>query len=77
MDRDPVHVAVDQLHLAGVQAGANVEPEVLHRVADRARAVDRARRPVERRERAVAGELDDCAPRAGVWRIIQFDRPPV
>src|ERR1700758_3775896 len=39
VNRDPVHVAVGHLHLAGVQAGADVEPEVLHRVPDRARAV--------------------------------------
>ena len=42
-----------------------VEAEVLHRVADRARTVDRSRRAVERRERAVAGELHDDTTRAG------------
>ena len=33
-----MHVAVDHLHVAGMQAGADVESEVLHGVADRARS---------------------------------------
>jgi hypothetical protein len=56
-------VAVGHLHLAGVQAGANLEAQVLRRVANRARAVDRSRRAGEHRKRVGAGELhDDTTP---------------
>jgi hypothetical protein len=38
VNRDPTHLALELLALAGVQAGANLEAEVAHRVDDRARA---------------------------------------
>ena len=54
----PLDVAADELDLAGVQSRAYLEPEAVHRIADRARAPDRARRAVERREEAVADDPD-------------------
>ena len=47
-----------QLALARVQARAHLEPDALHVVDDRARAADRAGRPVEGREEAVARGVD-------------------
>src|SRR5439155_3772851 len=56
--RDPADLAADELALACVDAGADLETEVPHRVHDLARATHRARRPVERGEKAIAGRLD-------------------
>src|SRR5262249_39540859 len=57
VDREPADVIADRLALAGVQAGAQLEPQSLQLVANRERAADRARRTVERREEAVAKRL--------------------
>jgi hypothetical protein len=47
--------AADELHLAGVDAGADVEPEVGDRRDGAMGAADRPRRALERSEEAVAG----------------------
>jgi hypothetical protein len=54
VDRDPSDLAVDLLAFARVEPRPDLEAEVLHRVDDRAGTADRARRPVERGEEAVA-----------------------
>src|SRR5919201_3168968 len=52
---DAADLAVDELALTRVQPCADVQVERADAVADRARAADRPRRSVERREEAVAG----------------------
>ena len=61
MHCDSCDLAIDHLALPGVQAGAHVEPEVLHRLRDRAGAPDRARRAVEAGKEAIACLLDLAA----------------
>ena len=65
MHRDAVHIIVGHLHLTGMQSGANRQAEILHRVADRTRAVDRPRRAVECRQNAVTRRLHDNSARGG------------
>src|SRR4051794_41718957 len=55
---DALDLVADDLHLAGVDAGAQLEPKVGHRRLRPLSARDRPRRPVERREQAVAGAPD-------------------
>src|SRR2546423_1061407 len=57
VDGDPAHLPVRELALARVQPGAELESEAAHTVADRAGGADRARRPVEGGEEAVAGRV--------------------
>src|SRR3954447_11336725 len=54
VDGDATHVVAAYFAFAGVQAGPDLEPEWLYRVANRDRAPDRSLRPVERGEKAVA-----------------------
>ena len=54
VDRDASDLAVDELALPRVEAGANVDSEVAHRLSDLARAADPSRGTVEAREEAVA-----------------------
>jgi hypothetical protein len=63
--RDPADFAVDNLALAGVKAGADVEPELVEGGSDRTGTADSPRRPVERGEEAVAGGVELRAPEAG------------
>ena len=58
VDRDAGEVIAGELALAGVQPGADVELERAGGVHGGERAADRARRPVERGEHAVAGAAD-------------------
>ncbi len=58
VDCDPADLAVHHLALARVQAGAHVEAQVANTLGDRTGAADRARRPVETREEAVAGDVE-------------------
>ena len=51
---DPADGIAADLALAGVQPGAHLDAERLHRVADRHRAADRSLRAVEHREEAVS-----------------------
>jgi len=60
----PPTLTVDELTLTGVQAGADLKPEFPDGLGDRAGAADRARRPVEAREEAVAGDVKLCAAEA-------------
>src|SRR2546423_14547095 len=64
VDGDSAHLPVRELALARVQPGAELEPEAAHAVADRPRGADRARRPVEGGEEAVAGGVDLAAAEA-------------
>ena len=57
VDSDPAAFA-GQLHLTRVQAGANVDAELVGRRRDGAGALDGPRRSVESREEAVAGGVD-------------------
>ncbi len=56
-DGQPSDLAVDHLHLARVDPRSNLDPEGEDGGPDRAGAVDRTRRPVERGEEAVAGRV--------------------
>src|SRR5690242_3279850 len=51
-------VVISHLDLAGVQPSAHLEAESTDAVADRARAPDRTRRSVERREETITRRLD-------------------
>ena len=62
---DPADVVAADLALAGVQPGAHLDAERLHRVADRHGAADRSLRAVEHREEAVARRVHLAAPKAG------------
>src|SRR5262245_42486742 len=64
-DRDAGDLLVDDLALAGVEPGAELEPQLGHRVPDRARAADRTRRPVEAGEEPVARRVQLDAAVAG------------
>src|SRR5207342_337326 len=57
-------VAVEELQLAGVEPGADLEVQTADGVGDRARAVNRACWSVEGRQRAVAGPGDHRSPEA-------------
>jgi hypothetical protein len=79
---DPADVIAAHLALAGVQPGAHLDAERLHRVADRHRAANRSLRTVEHREEAVsrrihlaASKPSELRPDDGVVRIKQ--RMPV
>ena len=61
MDGDPGDVVADELDLAGVQPGPDLEPLRRDRVADDERGPDRARRPVEGGQEPVTGRLDLAA----------------
>src|SRR5437867_351470 len=58
VNRDAADAVVDQLDLAGVNARADVDPQVSQAIDDLERAADRARRTVERCEESVTGTLD-------------------
>src|SRR2546427_6518210 len=58
VDGDAHHLAVDELALAGVQAGAYFESELAHGLADRAGTADCAAGSVERGQKAVADGVD-------------------
>src|SRR5262249_49318454 len=81
---DPTYGAARDLALAGVNACANVEPERLQRVADRARRADRPARTVKRREEPVACRVDlvaakphEHAPDRGMVLVEQLSPAPV
>jgi hypothetical protein len=57
MDGDSGHLAVDDLALARVQTGTHRDAQLLHGVCNRARAADRARRPIEASKETVAGSV--------------------
>src|SRR6185369_384701 len=58
MHGDAPDVVACQLDLTGVQTGADLEPEAADRTSDCTCTADRARGSVERRQQAVADELD-------------------
>ena len=61
---DAAHVArisVSQLDLAGVEPGAELDPQRSYVVGERARAADRPRQAIEGGQDAVAGGLDQPA----------------
>src|SRR6185503_6819249 len=62
VNREPGNLVTMQLDLARVEACAHVESERPDSLGHRAGASDGARRPVERREEAVAGRIDLAAP---------------
>ncbi len=66
------------LDLAGVDSAPNLQPQLPHRLADRPRAADRARRTLEGGEETIAGgvhlaaaEALDLPPHAGVMPLEQ------
>ena len=84
MHGDAPNAAVEELALAGVETGPDLEPERPHGAPDRGRAADRTRRPVEGREEAVAGhvhlvpaEARELMPDAGVMRVEELAPAPV
>src|SRR5439155_1308530 len=58
VDSDASHRVPSELDLTRVQTGPHLEAQRSDRVADRTRAADRPRGPVEDREDAVAGSVD-------------------
>src|SRR4029079_8236381 len=62
-DGDPRDLAVQDLALAGVESGPNLQADPFYRLPDRRGAPDRARRPVEAREEAVAGRVELRSPK--------------
>ena len=58
VDRHAAHVVAEQLRLARVHAGADLDAEPAHGARDRGGAPDRARRTVEHGEEPVAHRLD-------------------
>jgi len=74
VDRQSRRLAVDGLHLAGVDAGADLKVERADRIDDLLRTSDRSSRPVEGREEAVAGRVDLASPVASEQPA---DRPVV
>ena len=58
MDSDTPDVPGEQLALAGVQPAANREAELVDALDELVRAADRARRPVERCDKAITDGLD-------------------
>ncbi len=67
MHRDAADVPASDFDFAGVEARAQRQADLPCRGAERQRAAHRARRPVESRENAVAGRLDQRA-------AVLFDR---
>src|SRR5256885_5072605 len=55
---DPAELRPHHLTFARVEAGADLEAERAHALADRARGPHRARRAIEGREEAVASRVD-------------------
>src|SRR5262249_2486496 len=62
---DPSNIVAADLDLAGVQSNPDVDSEPPGRVDDVLAASDGARRPVERRQEAVARRLYFAAPEGG------------
>ena len=58
MHRNATELFADHLTLAGVNARANVNAELLDRIDDRPAAANRTRRTIKRRQEAVAGRVD-------------------
>src|SRR5437868_1933479 len=58
---DAANIAISQLHLPGVHAGADLDIEYPHPVADVSCGVDAGRRTHEGGEHTVAGRLDEPA----------------
>jgi hypothetical protein len=58
MHGNAAYLPVHDLALAGMQSGADMQPQLPYPVADRLRAPDGARRSVEGREEAVPGGVD-------------------
>ena len=83
VDRDTGDVVASKLDLTGMDTAADLHAELAGRVADGARARDRARRTVERRDEAVAGRVDFSAAEAGQLATyglvvsVQHIAPPV
>ena len=61
---DPADVIATDFALSGVQPGAHLDAERLHRVTDRHRAADRSLRAVEHREETVSRRVHLAAPEA-------------
>src|SRR4029453_16455198 len=70
--RDPVNLAARELDLAGVQAGADFEPEAAHGIADPAGAAHGGARPVKSGQESVARRVD--FPAAGAVEFLADDR---
>jgi hypothetical protein len=66
---DTTDVVPADLALAGVQPGAHLNAERLHRVTDRHRAADRSLRAVEHRQEAVARCVHLAAPKPSQLRL--------
>src|SRR4029453_5466465 len=62
---DPADLPVDHLALTGMEAGANLETELVDGLRDRSGAANRPCGPVERRKETVTGGVQLGAPEAG------------
>src|SRR5439155_4702860 len=58
VDGDPAQLVADHLTLSRVETRAHLQPELSDGLVDRARAADRARRPVEAGEESVSGSIE-------------------
>jgi hypothetical protein len=62
---DPADVITADLALTGVQPGAHLDAEHLHRIPDRRGAADRSLRTVEHRKETVTRRVHLPAPKSG------------
>lgn len=60
---NPTDVLAADFTLAGVQPGAHLDTQNLHRIANRHRAADRSLRPIEHREEAITRAVHLTAPK--------------
>ena len=58
MNCDAANLPVDDLAFTGVHAGADLEPELVHAVGDRAGTSNRARGAIEAGEEAIPGSVE-------------------
>ena len=62
MDGDSSYVRAEQLALAGVETGADLNPEPLEAISNRAGRADAPCRTIEGRQSAIAERLDEPTP---------------
>ncbi|OBF85362.1 hypothetical protein A5791_02310 [Mycobacterium sp. 852002-51163_SCH5372311] len=78
MHPDPAQVLAADLALTGVQPGAHLQTQGLHRIANRHRTADRALRAVEYRQKPVTGGVDLATPKPGQlcahYRIMRIEQ---
>ena len=79
MNGDAEYIRFSPLHLAGMQAGADLDTKRGHGFGDRLGAMDRARRAIKQDQKSIAKGFHLTAPKAGnfpangsIMRLQQF-----